>query len=101
MSKSPFKHWNSSSLNFKLKYSYKYIVNFGELTLAGCQVSTKVTLSFFLISWTGEKNIIKGSWAKIRAGRDHSPITMMDKTDSTWLNQFSLLTIKSESDNEK
>jgi len=28
----------------------------------------------------GRGNIMKGSWVKIRTGRDHSEITVMDKT---------------------
>jgi len=32
--------------------------------------------------------MMKGSWIEIRAGRDHSPVTVMGKTDSTWGNQF-------------
>ena len=39
-----------------------------------------------LLSWTEGENITKGSWVKIRTGRDDSPITVMGKTDSTWQN---------------
>ena len=39
----------------------------GGLTLAGCQVPTKATLSLPLLSWTGGDNKTKGSWVKIRA----------------------------------
>jgi len=28
--------------------------------------------------------MMKGSRGEIRTGRDHSPITVMDKTDWTW-----------------
>jgi len=31
----------------------------------------------------GKGNIMKGSWVEIRTGRDHSPVTVMDKTDGT------------------
>jgi len=31
----------------------------------------------------GRKNTIKGSWVEITTGRDHSPVTIMGKTDST------------------
>jgi len=30
--------------------------------------------------------MIKGSWVEIRTRRDHSPITVMGKTDWTWRN---------------
>jgi len=30
-----------------------------------------------------EKNTMKGSWVETRTGRDHSPFTVMGKTDST------------------
>jgi len=49
----------------------------------------------------GDKNVIKGSWVERRTGRDHSPITVMGKTDSTWGNQFNLSPTKSEKDNQK
>jgi len=32
----------------------------------------------------GRGNMVKGSRVEIRTGRDHSPITVTDKTDSTW-----------------
>jgi len=32
----------------------------------------------------GRGNMMKGSRVEIRTGRDHSPITVMDKTDRTW-----------------
>jgi len=28
--------------------------------------------------------MMKGSWVEKRTGRDHSPITVTDKTDWTW-----------------
>jgi len=31
----------------------------------------------------GTENIMKGSWVEIRTGRDHSPVTITAKTDST------------------
>jgi len=39
-----------------------------------------------LLAGQGREHIIKGSWVEIRTGRDHSPITITDKTDSTWGN---------------
>ena len=32
----------------------------------------------------GREKITKGSWVKVRTGRDHSAITVTGKTDSTW-----------------
>lgn len=46
-------------------------------------------------------NIMKSSWVKRRTERDHSTITVMGKTDSSWGNQFNWLPIKSEYNNEK
>jgi len=78
----------------------------GGLTLAGHQVLTKPALSTLYLSKpssTGQRreNTTKGSWVKIRRGRDHSPITIMGKTHLTWGNQFNLSPTKSEQDNEK
>jgi len=65
-------------------------------SLAGHQVPTKAGLSLLLLKWTGKKkNTVEGSWAKIKTGRDHSPITVTDKTDLTW-GEINLLQIKSE-----
>lgn len=59
----------------------------------------------FLLSWSillftsqvGEREkTMKGSGAEVRAGRGHSPNTIIGKTDSTWGNKFNLLPIKSE-----
>lgn len=54
------------------------------VTLVRYQVPSKATSS--LPSATGEKkeNIMKGSRAEIRTGRDRSLITVMCKTDSPW-----------------
>jgi len=41
-------------------------------------------LSLPLLNWTGRKYTTKDSWVKIRTGRDHSPTTVMGKTDSIW-----------------
>jgi len=42
-----------------------------------CYVLTKTTLSLPLLNW----NMMKGSRVETSTGRDHSPITVMDKTD--------------------
>jgi len=34
----------------------------------------------------GSKNMMKGSYVEIKTGRDHSPVTIMDKNDSAWGN---------------
>ena len=44
-----------------------------------CQVPTKTALSLPLLSWTG--NRMKGSRVETRTGRDHSAVTVTDKTD--------------------
>jgi len=38
------------------------------------------------------ENTTKGLWGKIRTGRDHSPITIMGKTDSVWGKLISFIT---------
>jgi len=58
----------------------------GEMTLFGSQVPTKAALSFPSSAGQGRENTMKGSWVKIRTGRDHSPITATGKTDSTQAN---------------
>jgi len=50
-------------------------------SLAECQVLTRAALLFRLLNWTRERNMMKSLWVKIRTGRDHSPITIMGKTD--------------------
>jgi len=32
----------------------------------------------------GRGGMMKGSWVETRTGRDHSLVTLMGKTDSTW-----------------
>lgn len=51
------------------------------LNLAGCQASTKASLSLSSTAGQGRENM-KGSWAEIKTERDHSPSTVMLKTDS-------------------
>lgn len=54
----------------------------------------KATLS--LLSWAGQReNTMKGSWGEKRAGSDHSPVAVMDKTGLTG-EKCNLLSIKSE-----
>jgi len=50
-------------------------------SLPGHQVPTKAALSLPPPNWTGQKNMTKGSCVKIRTGRDHSPVTVIGKTD--------------------
>jgi len=49
-------------------------------------VPTKAALSLPSSTGQARRNIMKGSWVEIRAGRDHSPITIMGKTDSAFGN---------------
>jgi len=50
----------------------------------------------------GRGIMMKGSRVEIGTGRDHSPITIMDKTDWTWGEKgFNSSPIKSEQDREK
>ena len=39
----------------------------------------------------GRGNMMKGLWIEIRTGRDHSPITVTEKTDWTWGEKESLI----------
>lgn len=59
---------------------------YGGLTLAGHQEPSKATLSLPSSPGQERENIMKGSWVKIRTGRDHSPVTAMGKTDLAWGN---------------
>jgi len=50
----------------------------------------------------GRGNMMKGMLVETRTGRDHSPVTVTDKTDSTWgKKKFNLSPIISEQHNEK
>lgn len=60
-----------------------FLMTFG-LILAGCQVPTKAALSLPFSTGQKRENTVKGSWVRKRIGRDHSPITIMGKTGSTW-----------------
>jgi len=62
------------------------VAHCGGLTWPEHQVPTKATLSFTSSTGQGRKAMTKGSSLKIRTGRDHSPITITGKTDSTWGN---------------
>jgi len=44
------------------------------------QDPTKTVLSLPLPNWTGERKYDESLWVEIRTGRDHSSITVMDKT---------------------
>lgn len=57
----------------------------------GAQQSYFITA---LLSWAKERKCNEGPWVKISAGRDHSPVTIIGKTDCTWGNCFNLLQIK-------
>jgi len=65
--------------------NWQILTSCGGLTLAGCQEAPKPAVSL-LLTGQGRENIMKGSWVKLRTGRDHSPITVTGKTDSTWGN---------------
>jgi len=54
--------------------------------LAGGQVPSKAALSLPLLHGQGRENTTKGSWVEIRAGRDHSPTTIMGETYLAWGN---------------
>jgi len=54
------------------------------LTLVGGQLPTKAALSLPSLAAQGRENTTKGWWVEIRAGRDHSAITVTGKTDSAW-----------------
>ena len=56
----------------------------GGLILPGHQVLTKATLSLPSSAGQGRENRRKNLWVEISTGRDHSPITVMGKPDSTW-----------------
>lgn len=62
----------------------------GGLTLAE-QMSTKPVLSLSSLAGQGRNNITN-LWAKVRTGKDHSPVTIMDKVQ---VREISLLAIKS------
>lgn len=49
-----------------------------------------------LFDWRGEKKFNERLTAEVKAGRDHSPITVMGKTNSAWEISWNLLPIKSE-----
>jgi len=46
-----------------------------------CQMPIKITLSPPSSPGQGRGNLMKGSWVEIMTGRDHSLITVTDKTD--------------------
>lgn len=54
----------------------------GRFTPAGCQVNTKTAYHCPPQLDKGEESKKKGSWGKIRTGKDHSAATIMGKADS-------------------
>lgn len=65
----------------------------GGLTLAGCQVQTKTSVTPLLSLWSAEKIQQKTRRSQEGLG-NHSPVTVTDKTDSEKL--MYLLPIKPE-----
>jgi len=51
--------------------------------IAGGQVPTKAGLSLPSSTGQGRENIMKCLWVELGAGRDHSPVTVTGKMDST------------------
>lgn len=47
------------------------------------ELSTKAAVSLPSSDGHRRENVMKGSWIKIRTWRDHSPLTVIGKTDST------------------
>lgn len=56
------------------------------LTWMGARCPQSCSVTHLLLSWTGERKCNKKLECKIRTGRDHAPITIMGKMDSTWGN---------------
>lgn len=55
----------------------------GGLTLAEHQMSTKPVLLLPSLAGQRKKKTTKNLWVKVRTGKDYSPVTIMDKTDSS------------------
>lgn len=72
-------------INFRISYFLLlYVVlQCSGLTLVGCQVLIKASLSHTLSTVQGTRNITKVSWIEIRSGIDNSAITLGDKRDWT------------------
>jgi len=64
------------------------------LSLAGSQEPTKASLPLPLLRRTGERKYSEKLVVKIRAGRHHSSITVMGKTDLS--GEISLIYFQSE-----
>lgn len=60
----------------------------GVLTLAELQMSTKPVLLPPSLAGQGRNNITKSAWTKARTGKDHSPVAIMDETDSAHVNSW-------------
>lgn len=54
------------------------------LTLGGSQVPSKAALPLPSSAEQGRENRMKSLWVGKGTGRDHSPVPVMGKTDSTW-----------------
>lgn len=61
----------------------KNMARCGGMTLAGRQVPTEASLSLLCSAGQGREYVTKGLRVKVRTGRDHSPIAITGKTDST------------------
>lgn len=76
-----------TSFSYKSILVFKYYENFtitacGGLSLVGLQVPPSCAVTATSSGGWGRK-IMKVSWVKIRTGREHSPVTITGKTDST------------------
>lgn len=71
-------------------YTFIFVVCWPQLA-PGTHQSHSITP---LCGWTGRDNVTQGSWFERRGG-DHSPITILNKTDSTY-RKINSLTIKLE-----
>jgi len=69
-------------------------MNVKGLTLAGHQVPMKLLYHSPSSTRQGKENMMKGSWVEKRTGREQSPVTIMDKTDSAGENELKLLPVK-------
>ena len=71
------------------------------LSPAGRQAPTKAAPSLPSSAGQGREEARKGSWVERRTGRQHSPMTVTGKTDSTRAKDRNLLPSTSEEGNEK
>lgn len=73
---------------------FPLVPEYGVLPLAGWQVAAKAALSLLSSAGHMTENIMKDLWIEIRMGRDQLSVTVMDRTDLIWANQFNLLSIQ-------